>query len=58
MEAKQESPTLLKRSGLHGLPVAALVLALLAYWFGVADREPDRATERAGDDAGPGVPVG
>lgn len=26
------------RSLLHGLPLAALVLALLVYWFGIADR--------------------
>ena len=38
MEAKQESRTLLMRSLLHGLPLAALVLALLVYWFGIADR--------------------
>ena len=38
MDAKQEDRTLLKRSLLHGLPVAALVLALLYYWFGIADR--------------------
>ncbi|MFN2141691.1 MAG: hypothetical protein ACK2U5_14475 [Candidatus Promineifilaceae bacterium] len=38
MEAKQESRTLLMRSLMHGLPLAALVLALLVYWFGIADR--------------------
>ena len=38
MDAKQEDRTLLKRSLLHGLPMALLVLALLHYWFGIADR--------------------